>query len=160
MYNTSRIVYTCKYSVGQHWYTHQVEDVENTRIHLRCVRTSTAIRIESGLDRVRTILSRTTETVRVRNALCGYWLSRLHTQALILRDREQTPTSKMIAHSRKAVDEDGRLCFVLFFFYTSLLPIKTDSFTHYFFARNNISCACTFAAPQIPSKAFVPSLVQ
>ena len=82
---------------------------------------------------------RTTETVRVRNALCGYWLSRLHTQALIDRDREQTLTSKMIAHSRKAVDEDGRLCFVFcFFFYTSLLPIKTDSFIHYFFARNNI----------------------
>ena len=111
---------------------------------LRCVRTSTSM--QSGLDRVHTILSRTTETNRVRNALRGYWLSRLHTQALIDRDREQTPKSKMIAHSRKAVDEDGRLCFV-FFFYTSLLPIKTDyliitnknrSFIHYFFARNNI----------------------
>ena len=90
---------------------------------LRCVRTSTSM--QSRLDRVHTILSRTTETNRVRNALRGYWLSRLHTQALIDRDREQTPKSKMIAHSRKAVDEDGRLCFV-FFFYTSLLPIKTD----------------------------------
>ena len=28
--------------------------------------------IQSGLDRVRTILSHTTETDRVRNALCGY----------------------------------------------------------------------------------------
>ena len=77
----------------------------------RFVRTITSIRIESGLDRVRTILSRTTETECV---LCGYWLSRLHTQALVDRDREQTLTSKMIAHSRKAVDEDGRLCFVFF----------------------------------------------
>ena len=34
--------------------------------------------------------------------------SRLHMQALIDRDRdrEQMPTSKMIAHSRKAVDEE------------------------------------------------------
>ena len=72
----------------------------------------------------------------MRNALRGYWLSRLHTQALIDRDREQTLTSKMIAHSRKAVDEDGRLCFcVVFFFITSVLPIKTDSFIHYFFAK-------------------------
>ena len=135
-----------------------MEDLENTRIHLRCVRTSTSNRI--GLDLVRTILSRTTETIRVRNAQCGYWLSWLHTQALIVRDREQTLTSKIIAHSRKVVDEDGRLCFVFFFFYTSLLPIKTDSFIHYLFARNNISLVCTFAAPQIPSKAFVSSLVQ
>ena len=89
-----------------------MEDLENTRIHLRCVRTSTSNRI--GLDLVRTILSRTTETIRVRNAQCGYWLSRLHTQALIVRDREQMLTSKIIAHSRKVVDEDGRLCFVFF----------------------------------------------
>ena len=57
-----------------------------------------ALALQSGLDRVRTILPQK--------------LSWLHTQALIDRDREQTLTSKMIAHSRKAVDEDGRLCFV------------------------------------------------
>ena len=46
----------------------------------------------------------------------------------------------MITHSRKAVDEDGRLCICVVFssIYTSLLPIKTDSFIHYLFARNNI----------------------
>ena len=59
-----------------------------------------ALALQSGLDRVRTILPQK--------------LSWLHTQALIDRDREQTLTSKMIAHSRKAVDEDGRLCFCFF----------------------------------------------
>ena len=105
---------------------------------LRCVRTSTSIRIESGLDRVRTILSRTTETDRVRNALYGYWLSRLHMQALIDRDREQTPTSKMIAHSRKAVDEDGRLCFVFFLLLYFIITNKSRLFHTLLFARNNI----------------------
>ena len=72
-------------------------------------------------------------------------------QALIDRDREQTPTSKMIAHSRKAVDEDGRLCFV--FFSSSLLPIKTDSFMHYFFCEKQYSAALAHLLhPRSPAK--------
>ena len=125
-------------------------DVENTRIHLRCVCTSTSI--QSGLDRVRIILSRTTETVRVCNALCVYWLLRLHTQALIVRDREQTLTSKMITHSRKAVNEEGRLCFVCFFSYTSLLPIKTDSFIHYFLRETTSAALAHLLHSRSPAK--------
>ena len=35
-------------------------------------RGASALALQSGLDRIRTILSCTTETDRVRNALCGY----------------------------------------------------------------------------------------
>ena len=78
-----------------------------------------SIRIQSNPDLIESALHyhvprKPTECV---NALCSYWLSRLHTQARIDRDREQAPTSKMIAYSWKAVDEDGGLYFVFFLLY-------------------------------------------
>ena len=44
----------------------------------------------------------------------------------------------MITHSRKAVDKDGRLCFVLFFLLYFIITNKNRSFIRYLFARNNI----------------------
>ena len=109
--------------------------------------------LQSGLDRVRTILSRTTETDRVRNALCGYWLSRLQTQALIDRDRQQTPTSKMIAHSRKAVDEDGRLCFVFFLLLYFIITNKNRLFHTLLFCEKQHSAALAHLLhPRSPAK--------
>ena len=62
------------------------------------------------------------------NALCSYRLSRLHAQACIDRNREQAPTSKMIAHSWKAVDEDGGLYFVCFFLLYFIITNKNERF--------------------------------
>ena len=51
---------------------------------------------------------------------------------------------------------DSVLC--CFFFYTSLLPIKTDSFIHYLFARNNIHLRlhiCCTLDPQQNLRLFI-----
>ena len=58
----------------------------------------------------------------------------------------------MITQSRKAVDEDGRLCFVLLF---SLL-IKTDSFIHYLFCEKQLRLhICCSPDPQQSLRLFI-----
>ena len=121
-----------------------------TRGHLRCVRTSTSLYYR--------VPQKPTECVTVIGSRgC------IRKSSLIETENKHTIDSiahglSMITHSRKAVDEDGPLCFVLFFLLYFIITIKTDSFIHYLFARNNIQLRlyiCCTPDPQQSLRLFI-----